>query len=87
MKGYVLLSAVKNMGKYLSGEYREKIIDRAKSSATDRVKATLTIIIQKTAEATDDLIRNKDANKTTQTLPQNNSENSINIAKITFRSL
>ena len=87
MKGYVLLSAVKNMGKYLSGEYREKIIDRAKSSATDRVKVTSTIIIPKTAEATDDLIRNKDANKTTQTLPQNNSENSINIAKITFRSL
>ena len=26
MKGYVLLSVVKTMGKYLSGEYREKII-------------------------------------------------------------
>ena len=52
----------------------KKIIDRAKSSATDRFKATSTIIIQKTAEVTDDLIRNKDANITTQTLPQNNSE-------------
>ena len=53
----------KTLGKYLSGKYSKKLLDHAKQSATDALKATLIKVIQKTAEATVDLIGNKAADK------------------------
>ena len=76
VKGYEFLSFAKNMGKnigkniskILRGEYSWKPLDYTKPSATDAFKTTSKRAIQKTAEATGDLIDNKIANKITKTL-------------------
>ena len=59
VKGYGFLSFAKNIGKNLSNKYGQKIIDTAKKSTTDAIKTASKRAIQKTAEATDDLIGNK----------------------------
>ena len=85
VKGYGFLSFARNMGKNvgknisknLSSQYNQKRLDHAKQSATDALKTTSKRAIQKTAEATGDLIGNKIADRTTRvskTSPQNNSE-------------
>ena len=56
----------KNKSKNLSGEYKRKILDHAKKSATDAFKTTWKRVIEKTADATDDLIGNKIADKITK---------------------
>ena len=53
------------MGKNLSNEYGQKLLDRAKKSTTDAIKKAPKIAIQKTAEATSDLIGNKIADEIT----------------------
>ena len=58
VKGYGFLSFAKNMGKTLSSKYGQKLLDRAKKSKTDPIKTASKIAIQKTAEATGDLIGN-----------------------------
>ena len=71
----------KNMSKNLSGKYSLKLLDHAKKSATDALKTSSKRIIQKTAEATGDLICNKIANRITKVsknLQQNNSETVTN---------
>ena len=55
----------KNIGKNLSNKYSQKIIDTAKKSATDAIKTASQWAIQKTAEATGDLVGNKIADKRT----------------------
>ena len=45
--------------------FNQKLLDHAKQSATDAFKTTSKRVIQKTAEASDDLIGNKIANKIT----------------------
>ena len=70
VKGYEFLSFAKNMGKNigknisknLSGIYSQKLLDHTKKTAADVLKATSKRVIQKTAEATCDLIGNKIAN-------------------------
>ena len=52
------------MGKSLSNKYGQKLLDSAKKSTTDAIK-TASRAIQKTAEATGDLIGNKIADKIT----------------------
>ena len=47
------------MGKSLSNKYGQKLIDSSKKSTTDAIKTASKIAIQKTAEATGDLIRAK----------------------------
>ena len=67
----------KNVRKNLSDRYSQKLLDHAKRSATDAVKTASKRVIQKTAEATGDLIGNKITDETTRvskTSPQNNSE-------------
>ena len=59
VKGYGFLSFAKNIGKNLSNKYGQKIIDTAKKSTTDAIKTASEKTIQKTAEATGDLIGNK----------------------------
>ena len=65
VKGYGFLSFGKNMGKRLSNIYSQKRLDKAKKSTTDAIITTSKWAIQKTAEATGDLIGNKSADKIT----------------------
>ena len=75
MKGYGFFFFVKNMGKKLgknimkklSGKCSQRLLDHAKQSATDALKSvSKKKTIQKSAEATVDLIDNKIADKTTK---------------------
>ena len=65
VKGYGFLSFAKNMGKSLSNKYGQKLLDSAKKSTTDAIKTASKRAIQKTTEATGDLIVNKIADKVT----------------------
>ena len=65
IKGYGFLSFAKNMGKNLSNKYGQKLLDSAKKSTTDAIKAASKRAIQKTAEATGGLTGNKIADKLT----------------------
>ena len=65
VKGYGFLSFAKNIGKNLSNKYSQKLIDTAKKSTTDAIKTASKRAIQKSAEATGDLIGNKKADKIT----------------------
>ena len=60
----------KNVGKNrrnnLSSKCSQKLLDHAKKSPTDALKTASKGAIQKTAEATGDLIENKIAEKTTR---------------------
>ena len=64
-KRYGFFSFAKNMGKRLSNKDSQKLIDSAKKSTTDAIKTASKRPIQKTAEATGDLIGNKTADKIT----------------------
>ena len=67
--------------KTLSGKYSQKRFHHAKESATDALKATSKKAVQKTAEATGDLIGNKIADRITKvskTSPKINSETLTN---------
>ena len=66
VKGYGFLSFAKSMGKSLSNKYGQNLIDSAQKSTTDVIKTASKRAIQKTAEATGDLIGNKTADKITR---------------------
>ena len=53
----------KNMGTHLSNKQSQKVLDSAKKSTTDAIKAASKRAITKTAEVTGDLIGNKIADK------------------------
>ena len=53
------------MGKSLSNKYGQKLLDSAKKSTTDAIKTASKRVIQKTAEATGDLLGKKIAYKVT----------------------
>ena len=85
VKGNIFLSFAKSMGKNTGrnisknfrGTYSQKRLDHTKKSATDSLKPVLKRAIQKTADATGDLIINKIADKiikVSRTLPQNSLE-------------
>ena len=59
VKEYGFLSFPKNMGKTLSNEYGQKHLHGAKKSTTDAIKTASKQAIQKTPEATGDLVNNK----------------------------
>ena len=59
------MSFAKNIGKSLINKYGQKLLDSAKKSTVDAMKTTSKRAIQKTAEATGDLIGNKIADKIT----------------------
>ena len=63
VKGYGFLSFAKNVGKSLSNKYGQKLLNSAKKSKTDAIKTDSIKEIQKTSEATGDLIGNKIADK------------------------
>ena len=64
VKRYGFLSFAKNMGKSLSNKYSQKPLETAKKSTTDAIQTASKRAIQKTEEATGDLISNKIADKT-----------------------
>ena len=80
VKGSGFLSFAKNMGKSLSNKYGQKGLDSAKKSTADAIKTSSKRAIQKTAEATGDLIGNKIADKITSVSkkPSNNNNNNNN---------
>ena len=80
VKQYVLLSFAKNMGQSLSNKYGQRLLDSAKKSTTDAIKTASRRAIQKTAEATGDLIGNKIADKITSVSkkPSNTNKNNNN---------
>ena len=59
VKGYGFLSFAKNMGKYLSNKYGQKLFNSAKNSTIDVIKTASKRAIQKTAKATADLLVTK----------------------------
>ena len=65
VKGYGFLSFAKNIGKSLTNKYGQKLLDSAKKSTTDTMKAASKEQFIKTAEETGDLIGNKTADKVT----------------------
>ena len=65
LKGYGFLYFAKDMVKNLSNKYGQKLLDSAKKSTMDAIKTPSKRAIQKTAEATGDLIGNKIADKIT----------------------
>ena len=65
VKRYGFLSFAKNIGKNLSNKNSQEIIFTAKKDTTDAIKTASKRAIQKTAEATGDLIGNKIAEKIT----------------------
>ena len=93
VKDYVFLSFAKNMGRHankvakiLSNKYGQKLLDSAKKSTTDAIKTASKRAIQKTAEATGDLIGNKIADeitsvskKSTKALQTNETEEDVEI--------
>ena len=76
-KGYGFLSFAENIGKNLSNKYDQKLVDSAKKSTTDAIKAASKRAMQKTAEATGDLIGAKTADKITSVSKKskNNEDN------------
>ena len=77
-KGYGFLSFAENMGKSVSNKYGQKILDSAKKSTTDAIKTASKRTIQKTAEATVDLIGNKIADKITSVSKKKYNNNNNN---------
>ena len=63
VKGYGCLPFAKNMGKNLTSKYGQQLLDNANKSTTDAIKAASKGAIQKTREATGDLICNKIVDK------------------------
>ena len=61
VKGYGFMSFARGM----SNKYRKKLVHTAQKSATDAIKTASKRAIQKTAEATCDLIGNKIADEIT----------------------
>ena len=71
----------KNICKNISSKYSQNRLDHARQSATDTLKTASKREIQKTTEATGDLISNKIAEKVTKVskkLTKNNSETAKN---------
>ena len=64
----------KSIGKSLSYKYCQKLLDSAKKPTTDAIKTASKRVIQKTAEATGDLIGNKIADKITSVLNKSPKE-------------
>ena len=79
----------KDMGKRLSNKYGQKHLDSAKKSTTDTIKTASERAVQKTAEATGDLIGNKIADKITSVSEKsakelhNNDETEEQVERVT----
>ena len=66
------------VAKNISSKYGQKLADTAKKSATDAIKTTSNRAIQKTTEATGNLVGNKIADKITSASTKLHSKKSCN---------
>ena len=89
IKDYRFLSFAKNMGRHTNkvainrvNKYSQKLLDSAKKSTTDAIKAASKRAIQKTAQGTSDLIGNKIADKITSVPKKSNKELQNNETKV-----
>ena len=89
VRGYGFLSSANIMGKHatevaknMSNKYSQKRLDSAKKSGVDAIKTPSKRAIQKTAEATGDLIGNKIADKVTKASKNNLEEEAKNEVEI-----
>ena len=82
LKDMDFLSFAKNMGKSLSNKYSQKLLDSTEKSTTDDIKTSSKRAIQKTAEATVDLIGKKIADKITSFSKKKSSKELLNGDKI-----
>ena len=73
--GYGFLPFAKYMGKSVSNKYGQKLLDSTKKSTTGTIKTASKIVIQKSAEATGELIGNKIADKTTSMSKKSSNNN------------
>ena len=85
VKGYGFFSFAKNIGKDLSNKYGQKHLDSAKKSTTDAIKTASKRAIQKTAEASGDLISNKIADKITSVSNKSSNNNNNDVELTTHR--
>ena len=74
VNGYGFLSFANAMGTHLSNKYGQKLFNSAKKFTTDAIKTLSKRVIQKTADAADDLIGNKIADKITSILKKSAKE-------------
>ena len=74
VKGYGFMSFARSM----SNKYGKKLVDPAKTSAIDAIKTASKRAIQKTAEATGDLVGNKIADKITNVSKKKTDNNHNN---------
>ena len=77
-----------SFAKSLSNKYGKKLLNNTKKSTTDPIKTASKRAIQKTAEATGDLIGNKIADKTTSVSKKssnNNNNNNDDVELITHK--
>ena len=75
VKGYGFLSFPTNIGKSITNNYSQKLVNSAKKSAADTIKIASKRAIQKATEATGDLIGNKIAGKITSASVELHSKN------------
>ena len=91
VKGYGFLSFAKNMGKSLSNNYGQKLLDSAKKPTRDAIKTASKRAIQKTAETTGNFIGNKIADKisvskkSAKALQNNETEEDVEIPTLKKR--
>ena len=74
VKGFGFLSFAKNMDKHLSNKYSTKLLDNAKKSTADALKTASKGVINKTSEATGDLIADKITSKAKKSNQQEETE-------------
>ena len=79
VKGYGFLSFAKS----LSNKYGKKLLDNTKKSTIDAIKTASKRAIQKTAEATEDLIGNKIADKITSVFKKSSNNNNNENVELT----
>ena len=75
---YVKGCGFTSFSRSISNKYGKKLVDTAKKSATDPIKSAFKRAIQKTAQATRDLIDNKIAHKITSVSKKKSNNNNNN---------
>ena len=71
-----MVKILRKISQNLSDTCSQKILNHAKQSATDALKTTSQRVIQKTVEATGDLIGNKISDKVTRVSKSSQKNNS-----------
>ena len=85
VKWYGFLFFAKNMGKNLRNKYGQNLLDSAKKSIADTIKTASKRAIQKTAEATGELIGNRIADKITSVSKKSPTE--LHLMELHFNEL